>query len=149
MSSSTSSSPTPLPSSTHPTFPNPSLFSPLLALAIDEDVEKLTLLQALDLFIVVEREGLIIACAALFHSLEKNVEKLLLLLFLLNAVGKDRETKYWECMDSEYRTQGSRRTAQMKSSDEDNSRFVRRGFSACSVECIPEEKRKKINRSHG
>ncbi|KAI8537448.1 hypothetical protein RHMOL_Rhmol09G0024500 [Rhododendron molle] len=69
-----------------------------------------------------EREGLIIACAALFYSLEKNVEKLLLLLFLLNAVGKDRETNYWVW-------------------------FVRRGFSACSVECIPEEKRKKIYRS--
>ncbi|KAG5530678.1 hypothetical protein RHGRI_025593 [Rhododendron griersonianum] len=27
--------------------------------------------------------------------------------------------------------------------------FVRRGFSACSVECIPEEKRKKIYRSCG
>ncbi|KAG5527114.1 hypothetical protein RHGRI_028135 [Rhododendron griersonianum] len=27
--------------------------------------------------------------------------------------------------------------------------FVRRGFSECSIECIPEEKRKKINRSRG
>ncbi|KAI8537447.1 hypothetical protein RHMOL_Rhmol09G0024500 [Rhododendron molle] len=86
------------------------------------DNEKFMLLQALDSFIVMEREGLIIACAALFYSLEKNVEKLLLLLFLLNAVGKDRETNYWVW-------------------------FVRRGFSACSVECIPEEKRKKIYRS--
>ncbi|XP_058184552.1 probable amino-acid acetyltransferase NAGS1, chloroplastic isoform X2 [Rhododendron vialii] len=32
------------------------------------------LLQALDSFIIIVREGLIIACAALFHSLEKKCE---------------------------------------------------------------------------
>ncbi|KAF3673530.1 hypothetical protein FXO38_05597 [Capsicum annuum] len=51
------------------------------------------LVKELPSFIIVEREGHIIACAALF-PLEKNKGRLMLLVFLLTIVAKDREMSY-------------------------------------------------------
>ncbi|KAF7113324.1 hypothetical protein RHSIM_RhsimUnG0137900 [Rhododendron simsii] len=127
-----------------------------------------TLLQALDSFIVVEREGLIIACAALFHYLGKKWGEVAAIAVSPECRGQGQGDKLLDYIENKESSIGfemlflvtTQQTAdciaafdlslKYCSIDEKSLlRFVRRGFSACSVECIPEEKRKKINRSHG
>ncbi|KAJ8439717.1 hypothetical protein Cgig2_009541 [Carnegiea gigantea] len=90
------------------------------------------LLKQIDSFIVVEREGQIMLVLPFSRILRINVARLLLLLFLLNVVDKGRVTSY---------------LVQHGASDTCSMRFVRRGFSECSIDCIPEERKKRINLS--
>nr|CAB3458455.1 unnamed protein product [Digitaria exilis] len=78
------------------------------------------LLEALSSFYVVERDGSIIACAALFPFPEEKSGEVAAI-----AVSE-------ECRG---RGQGDK--------------FVRRGFSECSIDSIPEQRRKRINLSRG
>ncbi|KAI3933941.1 hypothetical protein MKW92_051543 [Papaver armeniacum] len=75
-----------------------------------------------------ERDGSIIACAALFPFFKENVEKWLLLPFLLNYVEKKAAS-----LGLEKLFLLTTRTADW---------FVRRGFSECSIGAIPETRRK-------
>ncbi|KAH6796809.1 N-acetyl-l-glutamate synthase 2 [Perilla frutescens var. hirtella] len=101
------------------------------------------LLQALDCFIVVEREGQIIACSALFPFFEDKCGEVAAIAVSPECRGQghgDKLLDYIEKMASSLGLQTlfllTTRTADW---------FVRRGFSECSIENIPEERRKKIN----
>ncbi|RDX77654.1 putative amino-acid acetyltransferase NAGS2, chloroplastic, partial [Mucuna pruriens] len=105
------------------------------------------LLQTLDSFVVVEREGQIIACAALFPHFEEKCgevaciavspdcrgqgqgDKLLGMLLLMRLYGEESIISWIEYAFPAYNT------------------FVRRGFSECSIDYIPEKKKRMINLS--
>ncbi|BBG94116.1 N-acetyl-l-glutamate synthase 2 [Prunus dulcis] len=92
----------------------------------DEELLEMILL---DCFAVVEREGQIIACAALVSSRKKNVGRLLLLQYLrASCLGLDKVFLL---------------TARAL------DWFKRHGYFECSIESVPEKRRGKINLSRG
>ncbi|PKI71323.1 hypothetical protein CRG98_008323 [Punica granatum] len=103
------------------------------------------LLDALNSFVVVEREGQIIACAALFPYFEEKCGEVAAIAVSPECRGQgqgDKLLDYIEKKASSLRLQKlfllTTRTADW---------FVRRGFSECSIDLIPEKRRKKINLS--
>lgn len=103
------------------------------------------LLQAIDSFIVVEREGHIIACAALFPFLEDRCGEVAAIAVSPECRGQGQGDKLLDYVEKRASALGldmlfllTTRTADW---------FVRRGFSQCSITCIPEERRKRINLS--
>ncbi|KAL2928130.1 putative amino-acid acetyltransferase NAGS2 chloroplastic [Bienertia sinuspersici] len=85
------------------------------------------LLAAIDSFIVVEREGQIIACAALFPFFEDRCGEVAAIAVSPECRGQGQGDKLLGFHPKE--------------------RFVRRGFSECSIDYLPEERRKRIDLS--
>ncbi|GAB4849106.1 Probable amino-acid acetyltransferase nags1, chloroplastic, variant 2 [Ancistrocladus abbreviatus] len=103
------------------------------------------LLEAIDSFVVVEREGQIIACAALFPFFEEKCGEVAAIAVSPECRGQGQGDKLLDYLEKKASSFGldmlfllTTRTADW---------FVRRGFSECSIDSLPEEKRKKINLS--
>ncbi|XP_059624021.1 probable amino-acid acetyltransferase NAGS1, chloroplastic isoform X2 [Cornus florida] len=103
------------------------------------------LIKALDSFIVVEREGHVIACAALFPFFKDKCGEVAAIAVSSECRGQGQGDKLLDYIEKKASSLGldmlfllTTRTADW---------FVRRGFSECSIEQIPEERRKKIDLS--
>ncbi|KAK7330946.1 hypothetical protein VNO77_25152 [Canavalia gladiata] len=103
------------------------------------------LLQSLSSFIVVEREGQLIACAALFPFFEEKCGEVAAIAVSPDCRGQGQGDKLLDYVEKKAASLGfdmlfllTTRTADW---------FVRRGFSECSIDSIPEKKRKTINLS--
>ncbi|XP_010437198.1 PREDICTED: probable amino-acid acetyltransferase NAGS2, chloroplastic isoform X3 [Camelina sativa] len=99
------------------------------------------LLRALDSFVVVEREGQIIACAALFPFFEDKCGEVAAIAVASDCRGQGQGDKLLHRASSlalERLFLLTTRTADW---------FVRRGFQECSIEIIPETRRQRINLS--
>ncbi|KAF8410238.1 hypothetical protein HHK36_002761 [Tetracentron sinense] len=103
------------------------------------------LLETLDSFIVVEREGHIIACAALFPFFEEKCGEVAAIAVSPECRGQGQGDKLLDYIEKKALFLGldmlfllTTRTADW---------FVRRGFSQCHIEFIPATRREKINLS--
>ncbi|CDP02612.1 unnamed protein product [Coffea canephora] len=103
------------------------------------------ILEALDSLIVVEREGQIIASAALFPFFKEKCGEVAAIAVSPDCRGQGQGDKLLDYIEKKASSLGleilfllTTRTADW---------FVRRGFSECSIEHIPQERRKKINLS--
>ncbi|KAL6277513.1 hypothetical protein ACE6H2_021114 [Prunus campanulata] len=103
------------------------------------------LLQALDSFIVVEREGQIIACAALFPFQEDRCAELAAIAVSPDCRGQGQGDKLLDYIEKKASSLGLVKLFLLTTRTADW--FVRRGFSECSIESIPEKRRRKINLS--
>ncbi|XP_061338885.1 probable amino-acid acetyltransferase NAGS1, chloroplastic isoform X2 [Gastrolobium bilobum] len=103
------------------------------------------LLQTLDSFIVVEREGQIIACAALFPFFEEKCGEVAAIAVSPDCRGQGQGDKLLDYMEKKASSLGLNMLFLLTTRTADW--FVRRGFSECSIDYIPEKKRKMINLS--
>ncbi|XP_075654380.1 putative amino-acid acetyltransferase NAGS1, chloroplastic isoform X1 [Castanea sativa] len=103
------------------------------------------LLEALDSFIVVEREGQIIACAALFPFFEEKCGEVAAIAVSPDCRGQGQGDKLLDYVERKAASLGLEMLFLLTTRTADW--FVRRGFSECSFESIPEKKRRKINLS--
>ncbi|XP_022856785.1 probable amino-acid acetyltransferase NAGS1, chloroplastic [Olea europaea var. sylvestris] len=103
------------------------------------------LLEALDSFIVVEREGQIIACAALLPFFEEKSGEVAAIAVSPDCRGQGQGDKLLDYIEKKASSLGLQMLFLLTTRTADW--FVRRGFSECSIECIPEVRRKKINLS--
>ncbi|KAL6587728.1 putative amino-acid acetyltransferase nags1, chloroplastic [Orobanche minor] len=101
------------------------------------------LIQALDSFIVVEREGQIIACAALFPSFRAKCGEVAAIAVSPECRGQGQGDKLLDYIEKKASSLGLQMLFLLTTRTADW--FVRRGFLECSIECLPEERRKKIN----
>ncbi|KAG6401227.1 hypothetical protein SASPL_138077 [Salvia splendens] len=101
------------------------------------------LLQALDYFIVVEREGQITACSALFPFFDEKCGEVAAIAVSPECRGQGQGDKLLDYIEKKASFLGLQTLFLLTTRTADW--FVRRGFSECSIECIPEERRKKIN----
>ncbi|XP_044494070.1 probable amino-acid acetyltransferase NAGS1, chloroplastic isoform X2 [Mangifera indica] len=106
----------------------------------DEELRK-----ALDSFYVVEREGQIIACAALFPFFEEKCGEVACIAVSPECRGEGQGDKLLDYIEKKASSLGldilfllTTRTADW---------FKSRGFEECSIEMIPQERRKRINLS--
>ncbi|XP_059456264.1 probable amino-acid acetyltransferase NAGS2, chloroplastic isoform X3 [Corylus avellana] len=100
---------------------------------------------ALDSFVVVEREGQIIACAALFPFFEDKCGEVAALAVSPDCRGQGQGDKLLDYIEKKASSLGLNRLFLLTTRTADW--FVRRGFSECSIASIPEKKRRKINLS--
>ncbi|KAL8193707.1 hypothetical protein R6Q57_026399 [Mikania cordata] len=105
------------------------------------------LLNALDSFIVVEREGQVIACAALFPFYEYKCGEVAAIAVSPDCRGQGQGDKLLDYIEKKASSIGLQRLFLLTTRTADW--FVRRGFTECSIECIPVERRKRINLSRG
>ncbi|KAL0431489.1 UNVERIFIED_CONTAM: putative amino-acid acetyltransferase NAGS1, chloroplastic [Sesamum radiatum] len=105
------------------------------------------LLQALDSFIIVEKQGQIIACAALFPFFEDNCGEVAAVAVSPKYRGQGQGDKLLDYIEKKASSLGLQMLFLLTTRTADW--FVRRGFTECSIECIPEERRKKINMYRG
>ncbi|XP_049932697.1 probable amino-acid acetyltransferase NAGS1, chloroplastic isoform X1 [Nymphaea colorata] len=103
--------------------------------------------EALDSFIVVERDGSIIACAALFPYFEDKSGEVACIAVSPECRGHGQGDKLLDYVEKKATTLGLEKLFLLTTRAADW--FVRRGFTPCSLEFIPEAKRKKINLSRG
>ncbi|XP_061365576.1 probable amino-acid acetyltransferase NAGS1, chloroplastic isoform X2 [Gastrolobium bilobum] len=103
------------------------------------------LLQSLGSFIVVEREGQIIACAALFPFFEENCAEVAAIAVSPDCRGQGQGDKLLDYIEKKASSVGFNMLFLLTTRTADW--FVRRGFSECSIDSIPEKKRKTINLS--
>ncbi|KAK2998537.1 hypothetical protein RJ639_023199 [Escallonia herrerae] len=103
------------------------------------------LLEALDSFIVVEREGHIIACAALFPFYEEKCGEVAAIAVSPDCRGQGQGDKLLDYIEKKASSIGLQQLFLLTTRTADW--FVRRGFSECSIESIPDERRKRINLS--
>ncbi|XP_047155081.1 probable amino-acid acetyltransferase NAGS1, chloroplastic isoform X2 [Vigna umbellata] len=103
------------------------------------------LLQTLDSFVVVEREGHIIACAALFPHFEEKCGEVACIAVSPDCRGQGQGDKMLDYMEKKASYLGLNMLFLLTTRTADW--FVRRGFSECSIDYIPEKKRRKINLS--
>ncbi|KAK8716609.1 hypothetical protein V6N13_043914 [Hibiscus sabdariffa] len=103
------------------------------------------LLKALDSFVVMEREGQIIACAALFPFFKDKCGEVACIAVSPECRGQGQGDKLLDYIEKKASSLGldmlfllTTRTADW---------FVRRGFRECTIDMIPEDRRKKINLS--
>ncbi|XVE82946.1 hypothetical protein DITRI_Ditri16bG0046000 [Diplodiscus trichospermus] len=103
------------------------------------------LLKALDSFVVMEREGQIIACAALFPFFKDKCGEVACIAVSPECRGQGQGDKLLDYIEKKASSLGldmlfllTTRTADW---------FVRRGFKECTIDMIPDERRKKINLS--
>ncbi|KAL1538493.1 putative amino-acid acetyltransferase nags1, chloroplastic [Salvia divinorum] len=101
------------------------------------------LLRALDSFIVVEREGQIIACGALFPFFEEKRGEVAAIAVCPECRGQGLGDKLLDYIEKKASSLGLRMLFLLTTRTADW--FVRRGFCEGSIECIPEERRKRIN----
>ncbi|KAL4577519.1 hypothetical protein LXL04_013628 [Taraxacum kok-saghyz] len=105
------------------------------------------LLKALDSFVVVEREGQIIACSALFPFYKEKCGEVAAIAVSPDCRGQGQGDKLLDYIEKKASSIGLQRLFLLTTRTADW--FVRRGFSECSIENIPEERRKRINLSRG
>ncbi|MQM07878.1 hypothetical protein Taro_040723 [Colocasia esculenta] len=105
------------------------------------------LLEALGNFTVVERDGSIIACAALFPFFKENCGEVAAIAVSPECRGHGQGDKLLDYIENWASSLGLESLFLLTTRAADW--FVRRGFSECSIESIPEERRKKINLSRG
>ncbi|GAB4846883.1 Probable amino-acid acetyltransferase nags1, chloroplastic [Ancistrocladus abbreviatus] len=103
------------------------------------------LLEAIDSFIVVEREGQIIACAALFPFFEGKCGEVAAIAVSPECRGQGQGDKLLDYLEKKASSLGLNMLFLLTTRTADW--FVRRGFSECSIDYLPEQKRKKINLS--
>ncbi|XP_022132789.1 probable amino-acid acetyltransferase NAGS2, chloroplastic isoform X2 [Momordica charantia] len=103
------------------------------------------LLETLDSFVVVEREGQIIACAALFPYFEEKCGEVAAIAVSAECRGQGQGDKLLDYIEKKASSLGLDRLFLLTTRTADW--FVRRGFSECSFESIPEKRRRKINLS--
>ncbi|CAN8328371.1 unnamed protein product [Cochlearia groenlandica] len=111
-----------------------------LVLRTDEE-----LLRALDSFVVVEREGQIIACAALFPFFEDKCGEVAAIAVASDCRGQGQGDKLLDYIEKKASSLGLERLFLLTTRTADW--FVRRGFQECSIEVIPEIRRQRINLS--
>nr|AFA37979.1 N-acetylglutamate synthase [Cucurbita maxima x Cucurbita moschata] len=103
------------------------------------------LLESLNSFVVVEREGQIIACAALFPFFEERCGEIAAIAVSAECRGQGQGDKLLDYMEKKAASLGLDRLFLLTTRTADW--FVRRGFSECSFESIPEKRRRRINLS--
>ncbi|CAF2032759.1 hypothetical protein HID58_078816 [Brassica napus] len=103
------------------------------------------LLQALDSFVVVEREGQIIACAALFPFFQDKCGEVAAIAVASDCRGQGQGDKLLDYMEKKASSLGLDTLFLLTTRAADW--FVRRGFQECSIEVIPETRRQRINLS--
>ncbi|MFS8010799.1 putative amino-acid N-acetyltransferase transcription regulator GNAT family [Helianthus anomalus] len=105
------------------------------------------LLNALDSFVVVEREGQVIACAALFPFYEYKCGEVAAIAVSPDCRGQGQGDKLLDYIEKKASSIGLQSLFLLTTRTADW--FVRRGFTECSIEDIPVERRKRINLSRG
>ncbi|KAH7689875.1 amino-acid N-acetyltransferase protein [Dioscorea alata] len=105
------------------------------------------LLQTLDSFIVVERDGSIIACAALFPYVKEKCGEVAAIAVSPECRGNGQGDKLLDYVEKKASSLGLEKLFLLTTRTADW--FVRRGFKECSVEDIPKERRERINFSRG
>lgn len=103
------------------------------------------LLKQIDDFIVVEREGQIIACAALFPYFENKCGEVAAIAVSPECRGQGQGDKLLDYIEKKASSLGLEMLFLLTTRTADW--FVRRGFSECSIDCIPEERKKRITLS--
>ncbi|KAL6227495.1 hypothetical protein ACLB2K_001452 [Fragaria x ananassa] len=103
------------------------------------------LLKALDCYVVVEREGQIIACGALFSFREEKCAEVAAIAVSPDCRGQGQGDKLLDYMEKKASSLGLEKLFLLTTRTADW--FKRRGFSECSIESIPEKRREKINLS--
>ncbi|XP_060194722.1 probable amino-acid acetyltransferase NAGS1, chloroplastic [Lycium barbarum] len=101
------------------------------------------LAKALHSFIIVEREGHIIACAALFPYFEEKCGEVAAIAVSPDCRGQGQGDKILDYIEKKASSLGLQMLFLLTTRTADW--FVRRGFSECSIDHIPEQRRKKIN----
>ncbi|KAJ3693172.1 hypothetical protein LUZ60_008652 [Juncus effusus] len=105
------------------------------------------LVESVGNYVVVERDGSVIACAALIPFLEEKCAELAAFAVSPECRGNGQGDKLLDYIEKKASSLGFERLFLLTTRAADW--FVRRGFSECSIDSIPEEKRKKINRARG
>lgn len=105
------------------------------------------LLKSLDSFYVIERDGSITACAALFPFFEEKCGEVAAFAVSPECRGHGHGDKLLDYIEKKASSMGLEKLFLLTTRAADW--FVRRGFSECPVESIPEERRKRINLSRG
>ncbi|TKW35567.1 hypothetical protein SEVIR_2G382100v4 [Setaria viridis] len=105
------------------------------------------LLDALNSFYVVERDGSIIACAALFPFPEDKSGEVAAIAVSEECRGRGQGDKLLDYVEKVALSLGLEKLFLLTTRTADW--FVRRGFSECSIDSIPEQRRKRINLSRG
>lgn len=121
------------------------LIQPLEACGILVKRSDEELLQTLDNFVVVEREGQIIACGGLFPYPEEKCAEVAAIAVSPDCRGQGQGDKLLDYMEKKAASLGFNKLFLLTTRTADW--FVRRGFSECSIDNIPEKKRKTINLS--
>ncbi|KAL1190420.1 putative amino-acid acetyltransferase NAGS2 [Cardamine amara subsp. amara] len=103
------------------------------------------LLRALDSFVVVEREGQVIACAALFPFFEDKCGEVAAIAVASDCRGQGQGDKLLDYIEKKASSLGLEKLFLLTTRTADW--FVRRGFQECSIEIIPETRRQRINLS--
>ncbi|KAK2656807.1 hypothetical protein Ddye_009859 [Dipteronia dyeriana] len=103
------------------------------------------LLKALDSFFVVEREGQIIACAALFPFIDDKCGEVAAIAVSPECRGQGQGDKLLDYIEKKASSIGLERLFLLTTRTADW--FKSRGFRECSIEMIPDERRKRINLS--
>lgn len=103
--------------------------------------------KTLDSLIVVEREGHIIGCAALIPFYEEKCGEVACIAVSPECRGQRQGDKLLDYIEKKASSLGFEMIFLLTTRAADW--FVRRGFSECSIECLPEEKRKRINLLRG
>ncbi|TQE14373.1 hypothetical protein C1H46_000292 [Malus baccata] len=98
--------------------------------------------EELDCFVVVEREGQIIACAALFPFPEEKCAEVAAIAVSPDCRGQGQGDKLLDYIEKKASSLGLEKLFVLTTRTADW--FVRRGFSQCSIESIPERRRPKI-----
>ncbi|XP_059293495.1 probable amino-acid acetyltransferase NAGS1, chloroplastic [Lycium ferocissimum] len=101
------------------------------------------LAKALHSFIIVEREGHIIACAALFPYFEEKCGEVAAIAVSPDCRGQGQGDKILDYIEKKASSLGLQMLFLLTTRTADW--FVRRGFSECSIDHIPEQRRKTIN----
>ncbi|CAK9136036.1 unnamed protein product [Ilex paraguariensis] len=102
-------------------------------------------LEALESFTVVEREGHIIGCAALFPFEKEKCGEVAAIAVSPECRGEGQGDKLLDYIEKKASSLGLQMLFLLTTRTADW--FVRRGFTECSIDSIPEERRKKINLS--
>lgn len=105
------------------------------------------LLKELDSFIVVERDASIIACAALFPYYNESCAEVAALAVSSECRGNGQGDKLLDYMENKAVSLGLKSLFLLTTRTADW--FMRRGFSQCTIDCIPEERRAKIDLTRG
>ncbi|KAJ3709254.1 hypothetical protein LUZ61_012959 [Rhynchospora tenuis] len=105
------------------------------------------LVESIGNYVVVERDGSLIACAALFPFVADKCAEVAAFAVSPECRGNGQGDKLLDYVEKKAASLGLERLFLLTTRALDW--FERRGFSECSIESLPEEKRKRINRSRG
>ncbi|CAA7387833.1 unnamed protein product [Spirodela intermedia] len=105
------------------------------------------LLEEIDNFVVVERDGSIIACAALFPFFKDRCAEVAAIAVSPECRGHGQGDRLLDYIEKWALSLGLEKLFLLTTRAADW--FVRRGFSECSIDSLPEERRNKINISRG